>query len=67
MVDENIGLENGGGGGGGEGDLGGLEVERESGASIGGSSTTVVCECEGVWLREETWVMVGEAATGGGV
>lgn len=43
-----------GGGGleddGGEGDLGG--GEDRFGASIGGSSTAVVCS--GVWLRDET-------------
>jgi hypothetical protein len=43
----------------GEGDLGG--GERRGGASTGGSSTTVVL-CEGVWLRDETCVTVGEAA-----
>jgi hypothetical protein len=45
----------------GEGDLGGLE--SRGGASTGGSSTTVVV-CEGVWLRDEAWVTVGD--TGGG-
>jgi hypothetical protein len=43
----------------GEGDLGGGEAR--GGASTGGSSTTVVL-CEGVWLRDETCVTVGEAA-----
>lgn len=43
----------------GEGDLGG--EEGTGGASTGGSSTTVVV-CEGVWLLEDTWVTVGEAA-----
>jgi hypothetical protein len=43
----------------GEGDLGG--VEGSGGASTGGSSTTVVL-CEGVWLRDETCVTVGDTA-----
>jgi len=43
----------------GEGDLGGLE--DRSGASTDGSSTAVVL-CEGVWLRDEAWVTVGETA-----
>jgi hypothetical protein len=45
----------------GEGDLGG--GVGKGGASTGGSSTTVVL-CEGVWLRDETCVTVGEAAAG---
>jgi hypothetical protein len=49
----------------GEGDLGG--VEDRSGASTGGSSTAVVVvvvvvACEGVWLRDEAWVTVGDRA-----
>lgn len=44
----------------GEGDLGG--EEGASGASTGGSSTTVVL-CEGVWLLDETCVTVGDTAT----
>ena len=43
---------------GGEGDLGGGEERSGSGISMGGSSTTVVYE--GVWLREEKCVVVGE-------
>lgn len=43
----------------GEGDLGG-EGDR-GGASTGGSSAGFVV-CEGVWLLDETWVTVGEAA-----
>jgi hypothetical protein len=46
---------------GGEGDLGGLK--ERIGASIGGSSAAVVL-CEGVWLRDERWVMVGDTARG---
>jgi hypothetical protein len=46
---------------GGEGDLGGLK--ERIGASIGGSSAAVVL-CEGVWLRDERWVMVGDTAGG---
>jgi hypothetical protein len=49
-----------GGGSEGEGDLGGGGEDR-SGASTGGSSTAVVL-CEGVWLRDEAWVTVGETA-----
>jgi hypothetical protein len=48
------------GGSEGEGDLG-RGGEDRSGASTGGSSTAVVL-CEGVWLRVEAWVTVGEAA-----
>jgi hypothetical protein len=44
----------------GEGDLGG--EEGATGASTGGSSTTVVL-CEGVWLLDETCVTVGDTAT----
>lgn len=51
----------------GEEDLGGGGEEDRGGASAGGSSTTVVL-CEGVWLREDRWVRVGErgGSSGGG-
>jgi len=43
-------------------DSGDLDGEGDrGGGSTGGSSTTVVV-CEGVWLREEMCVMVGETA-----
>src|SRR4051794_30443432 len=55
MIVDEEGLETGG-----EGDLDGLEGRR--GTSTGGSWSSVICE--GVWLREERWVTVGETAGG---
>jgi hypothetical protein len=48
----------------GEGDLGGLAGRDGDGASTAGGSWAagVVVLCEGVWLREETCVTVGDTA-----